>query len=82
MVICFTQTIPTVGDSLHLEPMPPRHWMIRPMGLKLGTYNIWGGHGFGLSQAIRDVEQDNYDLMILTDMKILDMVYCRNRLGH
>ena len=49
--------------------------------LNLSTYNIQDRHGFGLLQAIRLVHLGKYDLMLLTDTKILDVVYCKNHLG-
>ena len=48
----------------------------------MGTYNIRDSCVFGLSQAIRAVEQGNYDLVILTETKIPDAVYCHNFLGY
>ena len=82
MVICFTQPIWNVGDFLHLV-LPPLQ--CRPphlMGINLGTYSIRDGCGFRLYQAIRDVEQGNYDLMLLTEKNILDAVYCHNHMGY
>ena len=55
---------------------------VYPPGFKIGTYNIWGGHSFGLTQAICAIKQGNYNLMLFPEAKILDMVYCNNRLGH
>ena len=81
MVICFTEPIRHGGDRLHLLQLPPQRRFTHPMGLKQGTYNIWDDHGFRLTQAIQDVKQGNYELIFLTETKILDMMYCRNCLG-
>ena len=50
------------------------------MGFNMWMYNIWDGHSFGLLQAIHAVEQGKYDLMLLAKTKILNAVYCQNRL--
>ena len=55
-----------------MAPSPPRRRTPYPPGLKLGTYNIWDGQVFGLPQAIWAVHLGNYNLMLLTEMKILD----------
>ena len=44
------------------------------MGLNLGMYNIQDSCGFGLPQVIRDFNQGNYDLMLLTNMNTLGVV--------
>ena len=51
-------------------PPPPR--------LNLGIYNIQDGHGFSLLRAPWAVQMENYDIMLLIETKILDMVYCKN----
>ena len=61
---------------------PPEMALRRPPSLNLGVYNILDGCGFGLPQVICDLEQGNYDLMISTETKILDVVYCHNLLGY
>ena len=48
----------------------------------MGTYNFQDGRSFYLPLAIYAIKQGNYDLMLLTERKILDAVYCRNRPGY
>ena len=43
--------------------------------------NICDSWFFGLPQAIWSVQLSNYDLMLLTDTKILYESYFHNRLG-
>ena len=52
------------------------------MGLNLGMYNIWDGHGYVLPQEIRSVERGNYNLMILTETMFLDVVFFHNHLRY
>ena len=52
------------------------------MGLNLGTYKIRDSHRRELPQAIWSIKQGNYYLILLTETKILDMLYCRNCLGY
>ena len=44
------------------------------MELNLGAYNIRDGRGFALPQVIQDVDKGNYDLMLLTETNIPDVV--------
>ena len=41
-------------------------------------YNIWDVHGFGLPQAIWEIHLGSYDLMLLTETKIMYAVYYKN----
>ena len=52
------------------------------MGINLGTYNIWDGRRFRLPQAIGDIEQGNYDLMLLTETNVPEALYCHNLMGY
>ena len=75
MAIYFTYPICNGSDRIHNSPPPPR---LRPKphpGMNLGTYNIWYGRGFELPQAIWDVQLGNYELMLLTDTKIMYKAY-------
>ena len=54
-------------------PLPPR--------LTIGTLNIRYGWGFGLAQAIREVERGGFDMMLLTETKIQSEAYSHIRLG-
>ena len=81
MVIFFTRLIHHVSDRLHLALPPLQRRPPHPMGLNLGTYNIWYDCGFGIPQAICSIEQGNYYLMLLTETNILDAVYFHNRLS-
>ena len=51
-------------------------------GLNLGKYNILEGLVFGLLQALRVVQMWNFDLMLLAETKISDVLYWKNRLGY
>ena len=53
-----------------------------PHGNQPEYVKIRDGHRFIIPQAIRAVDRGKYDLMILTEMNILDVVYCRNHLGY
>ena len=48
--------------------------------MNIGMYNIWDYWSFGILHAIRVTQLGNYDLMIVTETKTLDKVYCKNRL--
>ena len=63
---------------------PPLPWSRppRPPDLNLVTYNIWDGRGFAPPQAIRAVHIANYNLMLMTEMKIPDETYFQNHLGY
>ena len=78
MPLQFTQPIHHGLDPLHTTPPQPK----RPPGLNIGTYNIRDGRAYGLPQAIRAVQLGNYDFMVVTETKIQDQVYCKNRLGY
>ena len=82
MAICFTQPIRHGGDRLQLAPLPPRLCLTHPLVLNLGMYNIQDGCGFGLTQATCAIKRGNYNLMLLTEIKILDAVYCHNHLRY
>ena len=55
--------------------------LTRPPGLDLGAYNISDAWGFGLAQAIWEVQLGNCDLIMLAETKISDKAYCHNQLG-
>ena len=80
--IFFTRPIHHVGERLHSAPPPPWSRPPQPMGLNLGMYNIQYSRGFGIPQAIRAVKRENYDIMLLTERNIPDVVYYHNRLGY
>ena len=82
VVMCFTQLIRHGGEPLHLAPPLPQRPPYSPMGLNLGTYNIQDGCGFVLPQAISAVKRGNYDLILLTETKISDTIYCPNCMGY
>ena len=58
------------------RPRPPF-----PAGLAIGTLNTWGGKGFGLTQAIQEVEHGGFDVMLLIETKIQVEEYSQNRMG-
>ena len=82
MVMCFTCLIYHSNDHLHLAPSPLWHRLFHSPGINLGIYNIWDGRVFVLPQAICSIKQGNYDLVLLTEKKIPDAVYCHNRLRY
>ena len=82
MPICFNQLIIHGSYLFHTPPPPFRLRPPLPYGLSLRTYNIRNGWGFGLTQAIRVVQIGGFDIIILTDTKITDQAYFRNRLGY
>ena len=45
-------------------------------------YNILDGRDFVLPQENRDVQLGNYGLMMLTETRIHEEVYCHNCLGY
>ena len=65
MAIYFTQPIHHGGYRLHSALPPPQLLPPRPMGLNLGTYNIWDRCVFGLPHAMFAVERGNYNLIPL-----------------
>ena len=79
MALTFYQLLPHGADHLHtvLRRRPP----LQPR-LAIGTLKIQDDRGFGLAQDIQAVESGGFDMMILTDMKISTMAYCKNRLGY
>ena len=62
------------GELRNLVPPLPQRRPPRPMVINLGMYNIRDGCGLDPRQAICAVKWENYDLMILTETKILDVV--------
>ena len=66
-----------IPDSIFLVCWPPH-----PPGLNIGTCNIPYGRGFGLPQSIWAMQLGNYDLMLLTETKIPNVVYCQNLLRY
>ena len=82
MDICLTRPIRHGGERLHSVPPPPWRWQYRPLGINLGTYNIWYGRGFGLPQAIHYFKGGNYNPMLFMEINIMYTVYCHNRLNY
>ena len=52
------------------------------MELNFRVYNIQDGSGFGPPQDIQALKRGKYDLMLLKETKIPNVVYCRNHLGY
>ena len=50
--------------------------------MNLGTYNIRDSGAFSLPHALRAVQMENYDLVLLTETKIPDAVYYKNSLRY
>ena len=67
-------------DRLHMVPLS-RH-LPRPWGLSLGKYHTRNGQGSVIVQAIWAARIGSFDLMILTETKITNKAYCRNRMGY
>ena len=82
MPIFLTRLISYGGDRLHTSPPSPCRRTLHPWGLSIGTLNIRNGQGYGLMQAIRAVQIDGFDLMILLDNKITNQAYCHSSLGY
>ena len=82
MPICITQPLHHVNDRLHTAPPPLRRRPTCPTRLNLGTYYIWYGCIFGLLQEFRAVQLGNYNVMLLTETKIPDEVYCKYCIGY
>ena len=82
MPLIFYRPIPHGVDCLHMALPPPRRWPQRPPGLAIGKLNILDGRGFGMAQAIREVEREVFDMMMLTKTKIKSEAYSHNRLGY
>ena len=61
-------------DSTHLPLSPPR--------LAISTINIPDGRGFRLAQAIRAMERQFSDVMLMTESKIKLEAYSLNRLSY
>ena len=80
--ICFTRQLCHSDDQIQTALPPLRLWPNCPPGLNLGKYDIWDGHGFRLLHEIWAVQLGNYDVILLMETKILDYVYCRNRIKH
>ena len=83
IAICLTRLIWHGFDQLYLAAaLPPRRWPPRPMGINRGAYNIRGGCDFSLTQVIRAIERVKYNLMLLMETNISDVVYCHKRLWY
>ena len=50
--------------------------------IAIGTLNIQDGQGFGLAQAIQEVECRGFDVMLPTDKNIQLKAYLHSRLGY
>ena len=82
MPLNFSWPIPHSADCLHTASPPPSRLPWRLPGLAIRTLNIRDGRGFGMVQAIRAVECGGFDVMLLTDTKILLEAYLNNCLGY
>ena len=76
--------LPIIPVYLHLSvvcllPMEEGDFF-RPSSIYPGGEGF--NNGFGLPEVICSVKQGNYDLVILTETKIPDAVYCHNCLGY
>ena len=80
MPIFFTQPIRHGVACLHSASL--RRRTLRPWGLSIETFNIYGGHGIGLVQDIWAVQIGGFDLMVLTERKVTNQAYYHNRLGY
>ena len=82
MAIRLTPSIRDGGYCLQLAPPQLQIRPPHPMGTNLVIYNIYDGLGFELVQEILAVEKDNYDLILPNKTKVMDEVYCYNRLRY
>ena len=78
--VTFSRQIPHGADRLDMAP--PRRWPRCPPGLAIRTLNIRYGGGFGMEQAIQELELRGFDVMMLTETKIQLKVYLHNCLGY
>ena len=65
------------GVRFHTALPPPQRRPPQPPGLNLRTYNIRYSFILGLLQAIQAVNMGNYDVMLLAEWKISEVVYCK-----
>ena len=82
MLIWWIRPVSHVIYWLQKKTTLPRLQPPLPPGLNLVIYNIWDGRGFGLPQAIRDMQISIYELMLLTETNISYAFYCHNRLSY
>ena len=82
MPLNFYRLIPHGANRLHMAPLPLCCRPPRPPRLAIRTLNIRDGRGFGLAQAIREMEHRGFERMLLTETKIFTTAYCRDRLGY
>ena len=80
--ICFTRILCYVNEQIHKAPPLPLSYPTHPHGLNLGIYSIQDGRGFSLPQLTQVVMLRKYDVMLLTETKILDRLYGKNCLGY
>ena len=69
MPIKFSLPIRHGGDCLHTMLLPQRRWTPHPTRIAIGTLNVRDGRGFGLAQAIWEVEHGGFGLMLSTETK-------------
>ena len=77
-----TLLIRHVRDHLQTVPPPLRPWTPHPWVLSLRTLNINNGRGSGIAWSTQAVNIGGFNIMILTDTRITDEDYFRNRLGY
>ena len=70
--ICFAHPLSHGINRLHMALPLPRHRTTCPPGLNLRMYNIRYGWSFRLLQAVRAVQIEKYDLMLLVETHISD----------
>ena len=80
MPIYVNQPISHGGELPHTMPTPlcPPH----PRVLSLGNYHICNSRVYKIMQAIRAARIGDSNLMILTDIRIINQEYCRNIMGY
>ena len=75
MYICITLLISHGGEQIHTAPPSLYRRTSYTRGLSTRTLNIRDGWGYGLAQAIRAVQIDGFDPMILTEANTTEYDY-------
>ena len=65
----------TIFTWRHRHHVDGQLWLPCSQGLSLRTFNIHDGRGLNLLQAIRAVQLDSFDAMLLTETKITNQDY-------
>ena len=70
------------ADHLHMVPPPPRRRPPRLPSLAIRKINIRDGRGFGLAEAIQEMERRGFDVMLLMETNIQLEAYSHKQLNY